>query len=100
MLNNTPFLMTIRSKTLYIALHGTIFKVFPNNTVIHNSDKISSAYITIRRRRPSDNTFGSTRSAYKILAIEYNDGTKYRADLERLVLLRTMKVTDEKSDDI
>lgn len=87
--------MTIRSKMLYIALHGTIFKVFPNNTVIHNSDKISSAYITIRRRRPSDNTFGSTRSAYKILAIEYNDGTKYRADLERLVLLRTMKVSDE-----
>ena len=92
--------MTIRSKTLYIALHGTIFKVFPDNTVIHNSDKISSAFITIRRRKPIYNTFGSTRLAYKILEIRYNDGTIYRADLERLVLLRTMKVTAEKSDDI
>ena len=92
--------MTVRSKTLYIALHGTIFKVFPDNTVIHNSDKIRSAYISMRRRTPAHNTFGSTRLAYKELKIEYNDGTTYRADLERLILLRTLKVTAEKSDDI
>ena len=91
--------MTIRSKTLYIALHGTIFKVFPDNTVIHNNDQIRSAYITIRRRLALNSIGGQCRT-YKILAIEYRDGTKYRADLERLILLRTMKVTEEKSDDI
>lgn len=91
--------MTIRSKTLYIALHGTIFKVFPDNTVIHNSDKISSAFISIHRNYPS-HKIQSTRPFYKQLTIIYNDGTKYRADLERLVLLRTMKVTAEQSDDI
>jgi len=40
------------------------------------------------------------RRAYKVLAIEYKDGTKYTADLERIVLLRTMKLSEEKSDDI
>lgn len=91
--------MTIRSKTLYIALHGTIFKVFPDNTVIHNNDKISSAFISKVRRSPSDK-FPNTKPYSKVLDITYNDGTRYRADLERLILLRTMKVTAETSDDI
>ena len=91
--------MTIRSKTLYIALHGTIFKVFPDNTVIHNSDQIRSAYISIKRNKPSNMLKGG-RLAYRILDITYNDGSRYRTDLERLVLFRTMKVTAEKSDDI
>ena len=86
--------MTIRSKTLYIALHGTIFKVFPDNTVIHNSDKISSAYIS-RKKRGYIGDFQCERPFYRVLDVLYKDGSRYRADLERLVLFRTMKVTDE-----
>ena len=91
--------MTIRSKTLYIALHGTIFKVFPNNTVIHNNDKISGAHIVTIHKRPHNFNY-IERPVYKQLRLEYKDGSRYTVDLERLILLRTMKVTDEMSDDI
>ena len=82
--------MTIRSKTLYIALHGTIFKVFPDNTVIHNSDKISSAHI-YKKKRGYIGEFYNERPFIRQLDILYKDGSRYRADLERLVLLRTME---------
>jgi len=91
--------MTIRSKTLYIALHGTIFKVFPDNTVIHNNDNIRSAHIS-KKKRGYTSDFECERPFYRVLDVLYKDGSRYRADLERLVLLRTMKVTAEKSDDL
>ena len=91
--------MTIRSKTLYLALHGTIFKVFPDNSVIHNNDKISSAFITVLRKQRNCVIPGA-KEVSKVLKIIYNDGSTYTVNLERLVLLRTMKVTAEKSDDI
>lgn len=92
--------MTIRSKTIYIALHGTIFKVFPDNSVMYNNDKIKSAYIYQVKAKPATDLVKTHKRSYKQLMITYNDGTRYCADLERLILLRTMKISAEPSDDI